>query len=89
MIEKFSVGEIAITINATHYFEHNGCPCLILSPLENTRCIDLNTMKYVLTNVYKIKVLDINERQVCVRPWQLRKLGYLVQNKCRKLAETI
>lgn len=89
MIEKFSVGEIAITMNATHFIEHDGYPCLIIGPLEYTRCLDLNTMKYVWTHVYKIKVLDINEHLVSVRPWQLRKLGYPVQKKYRELAETI
>jgi len=89
MSETYHVGEIAIAHSAIYYYEHDGCPCVIVRPLEYTKCIDLNTMKYVWDDVYIVKILDGNGMLVSIRPWQIRKLGQAEQNKNKQIAEDI
>ena len=75
MNETFQVGNLVIMQKATHYFENDGLPAVIIKPLATRWCLDLITMGRVQVKVYGVRILVLNGLEVFARHWQLRKLG--------------
>ena len=74
MNETFQVGNLVIMQKATHYFENDGLPAVIIKPLATRWCLDLNTMQRVQDGVYGVRILTLNGVEVSARPWQLKRL---------------
>ena len=74
MNETFKVGNLVIMQKATHYFEYDDLPAVIIKPLANRWCLDLNTMRRVQDGVYGVRILTLNGLEVSARPWQLKRL---------------
>ena len=74
MNKTFRVGNLVIMQKATHYFEYDDLPAVIVKPLATRWCLDLNTMQRVRDGVYGVRILVPDGLEVSARPWQLKRL---------------
>ena len=74
MNETFQVGNLVVMQKATHYFEYDGLPAVIIKPLITRWCVDLNTMQRAQDEVYGVRILTLDGLEVSARPWQLKRL---------------
>ena len=75
MNETFQVGNLVIMQKATHYFEYDGLPAVIIKPLTTRWCVHLNTMQRAQDEVYGVRILTLEGLEVFARPWQLKRLA--------------
>ena len=77
---RFSLGDLAVLQNATHYHEYNGWLVEILGPASEKWVMDTRIMERVLIYAYPVRLIYENVEALprkgrfrCM-PWQLRPL---------------
>jgi hypothetical protein len=81
-ISGFSIGDFVIMQNATYYEEWNEMPAVVVSGLNWSSPLNLNTLERIPHWTYKVQILNSDGLVLNAAPHQMRRL--IKDPECRR-----
>lgn len=73
-MEDLAIGELVIMQHADHFHEWDGALGVVVGLQSRRRAMDMPTMRLVMLDAYRVRILDPNGITVICERHQLRKL---------------